>query len=406
MGSTFDFFEKKKGWSFLKDRLISGYLVPYTSKILTTKKPLIFIDCFAGKGRFGDGYVGSPLIIAENIKKFLEKHNNYNKDISGIFIEKKYTSELMENLKGYENCIVWGGTFEENLSKILSLDSSNNIFIYIDPYGFKSLDFNRFKSLHNKGFNTLEIFINFNSFGFLREACRVMKYFSILQDFDGDEEYELDSANDIDNMNSIANGEYWQNIIRDYKNKKITMHQAEEMFATEYINRIKQIFKYVIDVPIKTRKKNIPKYRMIFGTNKDDGLILMTDDMNKVWKEICEKDNCGQISLFEYFPELDSMENISLEDEIINFLQLQNNPIPLKTLIVHMIEKHGISFREKDYKDTLRKMEDKEVRIIRIPEYTEKGRKATSLDYTKYNIKVELNEGITYNLLSGLSSYI
>jgi three-Cys-motif partner protein len=373
---------------------------------LTTKKPLIFIDCFAGKGRFDDGHIGSPIIIAENIKKFLEKDNNFNKNIRGVFIEKKYTCELEKNLKEYKNCKVWKGTFEDNLDEILSLDDSNNLFIYIDPYGIKSLDFNRFKSLQCKKFNTLEMLINFNSFGFLREACRILKYDGMLEDFDSEDDFEIDMANDMDNMNSIACGEYWQNIILNYKSKLIDMHQAEEMFISEYINRIRQIFKYVINVPIKTRTKNIPKYRMIFATNKDDGLILMTDNMNGVWKEMDEKDDYVQISLFDFFPELDSTENISLEEEIISFLQEQDRPIALKALIIYMIERHGISFREKDYKDILRKMENQEISIIRIPEYTKKGRKATSLDYTLYDIKVELKEGVNFNLFSSLSSYI
>lgn len=176
MASNSDFFSEKKGWSLLKDNLLGYYLVPYTSKILTTGKPLTFIDCFAGKGRFDTGEKGSPIIIAENIRYFMEKENNRHKDISAVFIEKKYSKELCRNIKEYDFCTVWNGTFESNVKKILQLDSNKNLFLYIDPYGIKSLDFSIFKSITDKGFRSLEMLMNFNTFGFLREACRILKY--------------------------------------------------------------------------------------------------------------------------------------------------------------------------------------------------------------------------------------
>ena len=63
------FFEKKNTWSEVKDILLGCYLVPYFSKIFRTKKPLLYVDCFAGKGRFDDGQDGSPMIAAQSISK-------------------------------------------------------------------------------------------------------------------------------------------------------------------------------------------------------------------------------------------------------------------------------------------------------------------------------------------------
>jgi three-Cys-motif partner protein len=71
MGQTKDFFKKKKGWSFLKDEIFKYYLTPYIAKIMTAKRPLYIIDCFAGQGRFNDGNIGSPVIIANKIREVL-----------------------------------------------------------------------------------------------------------------------------------------------------------------------------------------------------------------------------------------------------------------------------------------------------------------------------------------------
>lgn len=57
-----DFFVQKKIWSVVKDELLRCYLVPYFNKIFLTRKPILYVDCFAGKGKFDDGNDGSPLV--------------------------------------------------------------------------------------------------------------------------------------------------------------------------------------------------------------------------------------------------------------------------------------------------------------------------------------------------------
>ena len=65
-----DFFVEKKAWSVVKDELLGCYFMPYVSKILHTYRPLVYVDCFAGKGKFDDGNPGSPLIALEERYSF------------------------------------------------------------------------------------------------------------------------------------------------------------------------------------------------------------------------------------------------------------------------------------------------------------------------------------------------
>ena len=60
-----DFFLEKKAWSAVKDELLGCYFKPYVSKILHTNRPLVYVDCFAGKGKFAVGNNGSPLIALD-----------------------------------------------------------------------------------------------------------------------------------------------------------------------------------------------------------------------------------------------------------------------------------------------------------------------------------------------------
>src|SRR3972149_4419308 len=392
MGHTRDFFKIKKSWSLQKDEIFDHYLKPYIEKILKTRKPLTIIDCFAGKGRFDDDNKGSPIIIAERIKSVLEG-NSENKNIHGVFIENKYAKELEINLKGYKNCEIWQGTFEENISRIRELDSHSNLFLYVDPYGIKCLDFEQFELIKHKHFSSLEMLLNFNSFGFLREGCRLLTldYENLFKEDQSEDEYELDEANTITHMNNIAHGDYWQSIIEDYKNNKIRMFEAEEQFINGYKNQLKNLFTYVINIPIRLKIGNVPKYRLMYGSNHQDGIILMADNMSRQWKELKDSRRGGQKVLFEYeFPDPPIEPGFDLKEGVLNILAVDRNPLLLQELLVKLFEKYGIAFSEKVYKNKMKEMENNQILVDRYPQCTKTGKKATSFDYGEYEITVRL----------------
>jgi hypothetical protein len=63
-----DFFKQKKIWSEIKDELLGCYMVPYFNKILSMGNPILYVDCFAGKGKFDDGKPGSPLTVLQSLE--------------------------------------------------------------------------------------------------------------------------------------------------------------------------------------------------------------------------------------------------------------------------------------------------------------------------------------------------
>ena len=86
-----DFFTEKKLWSTIKDELLGCYLKPYVSKIIHTRKPLTYVDCFAGKGRFDDGKPGSPLIALDIIKNGITSSKLESQtEIEATFIDLNY----------------------------------------------------------------------------------------------------------------------------------------------------------------------------------------------------------------------------------------------------------------------------------------------------------------------------
>jgi len=382
MVSAINFFDKKRKWSIYKDQILDYYLTPYIDKILHTMKPLVIIDCFAGKGFFSDGSEGSPIIVAKQISRHLDKN------VKGYFIEKKYYNDLKNNMQNFKNCNPLQGTFEDNLKSIISLSSLQNLFLYIDPYGVKSLNMSQFKRLKERNFNSLEMLMNFNSFGFLREGCRLLKYEGLFDDPDIDTGYETEENDNISVWNSIADGNYWKDLITEYKNKKIDMCQCEELFVSSYVAQLKGIFKYVVNIPIKTSEKNIPKYRLIFGTNHKDGLLLMTDNMHRAWNQIKEQlFQKGQLLLFD----VGKVNEIEVMQNVMAIIPDDKNPL-LKDVLVTLIQKYGIQLSLSEYKKIIKSLIGKELDVIYIPPKTATGKPVKSMDFDKYDIYLQRNK--------------
>ena len=128
MSNTNEFFKEKKRWSIYKDKILGLYLKPYFQKIMRNPYKTIYIDGFAGKGKFEDGSEGSPLIVNKIIKEVEESSRTKEKMIFPIFIEKKYSSEL-ENALQDKTCKVFGCDYKSKSNEILDKAKSFNVFI-------------------------------------------------------------------------------------------------------------------------------------------------------------------------------------------------------------------------------------------------------------------------------------
>lgn len=93
-----DFFKVKKPWSEVKDALLGHYLKPYFQKILHTRRAIVYVDCFAGKGAFEDGNPGSPLIALHTIEDCLGQTTMTQSNIQSYFIDLNYAQDLTKRL--------------------------------------------------------------------------------------------------------------------------------------------------------------------------------------------------------------------------------------------------------------------------------------------------------------------
>ena len=379
-----DFFVEKKAWSVVKDELLGCYFKPYVSKILHTYKPLVYVDCFAGKGKFDDGNQGSPLIALDVISQCQANTTATGTSIEATFIDLNYAADLQENLKDYPWVKIISGKYEDNIRGILKNKSGCNVFLYIDPYGIKALQCTLFDDFARGRFNSIELLINMNSFGFIREACHAMgTTFDDKEIFDDLVEYEptkMDASDkSIKELNEIAGGDYWQPIIASYKKHEINGYDAESQFAEQYCMRLMQSYTYVLNMPLRIKRNQRPKYRLIYATNHRDGCLLMVDNICSRWQALQEIQSGGQLQLWEENYDNQVVDDDDIEKKIIEHFSQCDNWTSLHEALAVFFMKHGPICSTGTVKNILKKLEkDGSLKVLRNPDISEKTKKPTT----------------------------
>ena len=389
-----DFFAEKKPWSKVKDELLGCYFQPYVQKILYTYKPLVYVDCFAGKGKFDDGNPGSPIIALNIIDDCLSKTTISQKPkIEKFFIDLNYASELQENLKSYNDVTIISGRYEDKIDEILENKKDYNVFLYIDPYGIKALDCLKFDKLANNRFKSIELLINMNSFGFLREACRVQGIqFKTDDNFADLIEYEPSIFEVTNNslqvskekLNNIAGGDYWIEIIEKYKNHQLSGYEAEELFSEQYCKRLRRSYPYVLNMPIRLQQGQHTKYRMIHATKHKDGCLLMVDNICNRWELLRDMQNSEQFTFFKENINNEILNSRELENKIISHISKYNDFISLDEAVANFFVDNGVICSRKNVTNILTKIKKTErIKILRTKKKKKNGKTSTFMQENK-----------------------
>ncbi len=387
-----DFFKEKKPWSEVKDELLACYLKPYFQKVLHTRKPVRYIDCFAGRGNFDDGRLGSPLIALNTARDCITATKGTNTDIALTFIEARWATELERISAAQEQkklprvrFSVVNGRFERDTYMIVQGMTGQNVFLYIDPYGVRNLDHDLIKRFADPvlGLFSIELLINFNSFGFLRAGCLAMKVRyrgdAALRDDDEFSEEWSSSARSVEALNAIAGGDYWQAVVHAFKRKEIDGYKAEVSFAAQYRAKLSETYRYVLSMPIRLQDRQQPKYRMVYATNHAEGCILMADNM------MTRTDNLAihlqshqQESLFDEGVDGEITDPSYVQGQVQVITGKLRSFTPAEEVIADFYAQEGVICKAEVIRKALRQMEkDGTLTVKRDPSHTPTGKPST-----------------------------
>ena len=177
-----------------------------------------------------------------------------------------------------------------------------------------------------------------------------------------------------------AGGDYWEQIVRDYQAGSIDGYLAERRFSTEYKQQLKQAYKYVLDMPIRMKPKQRPKYRMIHVSNHEQGCILMANNMAARKDELfIDVQNEGQLIMFDQTTENEIISTDDIRNKMETFLQTYTEDIRLNVLMASFFTEYGVICKSSDITDVLKTMEHSgKIQVDRIPATTLKAGKSST----------------------------
>ncbi len=346
------FFDKKREWSKYKDFILDYYIEPYISKVNTLRKPILIVDCFAGRGEFGDGQPGSPIIIAKAVEKWRAK----NVPIRGLFIEADPDNykHLVSILSRYGDCVEPRfGTFDDYLPEIAGLAQRNTVFHYVDPYSVRGLVFERMKAVYSlirTSSSSVEVLLNFNTATFMRWALAAVQRHREIPTDTTDElldqmEEPTGKPVELATLDAIAGGDYWRAITLD---STLTFPQKLDRLTSEYTNRMLTSFDFVAACEIKEQYHHqVPKYHLIFATRHKDGLELINDAMCKARRQFLgAKFTKG--FLFDTTPEEEVPDLSTLRNDLLTLMP-EGTSLTRKALRLEGLLKYFGRFGVKDH---------------------------------------------------------
>ncbi|HEX8521850.1 MAG TPA: three-Cys-motif partner protein TcmP [Tepidisphaeraceae bacterium] len=365
-----DFFRAKRPWSQYKDLILGYYLEPYIPKVNKLGRPILIVDCFAGPGKFDDGKAGSPLIICAAIKRWREKGVN----VRGVFIEDKrdHFEKLRHLLEQYADFATpKRGKFEEHLPELAELAAQNTVFLYIDPYTVKSLEFDPMRRVYLQIQHvgaSVEALINFNAATFMRWGLAALKRLrgdipEVATDED-DEPYGADDpleSVELSTLDAIAGGDYWHRIALDaalpFERK---LHQLTEQYArlleTSFQSTVEPTRRkgWVGSYGVKSKYHHkVPKYYMVYATRSGHGIDLMNDAMCKARREFLKDEFASSEFLFDITPPAELADPTEVSEQLVILASRMKSPFTRRQLRLQALSQNFCRYSSKDYNNAV-----------------------------------------------------
>ena len=158
----------------------------------------------------------------------------------------------------------------------------------------------------------------------------------------------------------------------------------------KYCEKLRLCFNFVLNMPLRIKQGQRPKYRMIHATNHQDGCLLMVDNICNRWEAWREVQSAGQMSLFEEDANNQIIDESEIEEKMMSFFSRLSNYVSLHIALAYFFMQYGPICKSGVIKQKLKAFEKQGLLLIyREPQTTPTGRPATFMD-EKTNQKVKI----------------
>ena len=126
-------------------------------------------------------------------------------------------------------------------------------------------------------------------------------------------------------------------------------------------------------MPLRIKKGQAPKYRMVHATNHISGCLLMVDNICNRWQLMKDIQTCGQMSLFSEDVDNNIIDDIELEEQVKEHIQKYKQLERLNDILADFFMQYGPICTTGKVKEIYKEMEKTgEIVVVRDPATTEK----------------------------------
>lgn len=248
-GSGAGFFGQRKAPAVLKHALLSQHVAPFLSMTgsVSTNGRVVFLDGYAGEGRYADGSPGSPMLAMETAKRQLPNH----RILDCVFVEKD--RKAVELLKAVTEdfraqgvrCAALAGGVEDHIFDVIRHATNAPLFMFLDPFGVP-LPFTTLTAAmtgeRQRQWPPTEVLLNLSD----QSIRRIV----------GQLKPDAKDRSALPSLNLACGGEWWQETYLSTLAAKNDKEAAVQAVVGEYAARLGSATKStVISVPVYNREE-------------------------------------------------------------------------------------------------------------------------------------------------------
>jgi three-Cys-motif partner protein len=283
-----------KPHTLAKIEIVRRYLFLWFSILgANQKKRLVYIDGFAGPGRYSNSEQSSPIAALQAAKAAIERPGAKLDDVevSFLFVEKR--RDFVENLRSVVSAGTWPanikwdtetGSFEEKVGGVLEKLKQQGqrlapTFAFIDPFGATGLPFRVVAEILS--YPSCEVLLNLDSDGIGRLISA--------QEFKKNQK----------NLDALFGDQSWQQL--DPSMPMVKLAAAVLSLYKQKLRALRNV-RFVFPFAMNTRQGQI-NYHLVFASQHPLGLEKMKEAMKAVDKTgsySFSDDSVGQKFLFNF----------------------------------------------------------------------------------------------------------
>jgi len=291
------FFVRRKAAAAFKHGILSVYPPLFAGKAgsVTDGGRVVFLDGYAGQGRYDDGAPGSPLLFVQAARA------NPRRAVTGIFVEQdpqRYASlcRVLDETDpdGSVSRVVREGDLGELLPELLPTAAGAALFAFLDPFG-TALDIDRLRGelLRRPGRAPTEVLLHFS-------VSTIARIGGILNAGYARGGLSIPERKIGARADAFLGGDWWRSefdALRDVVpptaadgTVRVDLDEAVLLTATDVAMRVARRFcdelgretgYRTVAMPVRPERGRAPKYILVLFTKNDHGVWYFADTLGR-----------------------------------------------------------------------------------------------------------------------------